>query len=184
MDSEFFHKTIKADFERFNNYKPNIKDLLFQNEIWYIYHYILHMRYMEYYKDKSFLFRPLYYWHFLKYKRLGFKLHYAIYPGTIGPGFRIYHVGGFTHVGKNVKIGKNCTMLPGVVFGNKTEAEDDRPVLVGDNCYFGLNVKILGPVKIGNNVMIGANAVVTKDIPDNAIVGGVPAKIIKIKENV
>ena len=53
---------------------------------------------------------------------------------------------------------------------------------MGDNCYFGLGVKILGSVKIGNNVTIGANAVVTKDIPDNAVVGGVPAKIIKIKE--
>ena len=72
-------------------------------------------------------------------------------------------------------------MLPGVVFGNKTEADDDRPVIVGNNCYFGLNAKILGPVTIGDNVTIGANAVVTKDIPDNAVVGGVPAKILKYK---
>ena len=183
MGQLLFNDIVKADLQRFGNKKPNLKDWILQNEIWYIYHYILHMRFLEYYKDRGFLFKPLYYWHFFSYKRLGFKLHYVIYPGTIGPGFRIYHVGGFTHVGKNVRIGKNCTMLPGVVFGNKTEEEDDRPVIVGDNCYFGLNAKILGPVKIGNNVTIGANAVVTKNIPDNAIVGGVPAKIIKIKEN-
>lgn len=73
--------------------------------------------------------------------------------------------------------------MPGVVFGNKTEKEDNNPVTVGDNCYFGLGVKILGSVKIGNNVTIGANAVVTKDIPDNAVVGGIPAKIIKIKQS-
>lgn len=74
-------------------------------------------------------------------------------------------------------------MLPGVVFGNKSESCDDSHVTVGDNCYFGLGAKIFGSVRIGDNVTVGANAVVTKDIPDNAVVGGVPAKIIKIKEN-
>ena len=138
------------------------------------------MRLIEFYQGKFFFYRINYLWHVWRYKRLSHKLHIIIYPGTIGPGLRIYHIGGFTHVGKNVKIGKNCTLQPGVVFGNKTEAEDDRPVIVGDNCYFGLNAKILGPVRIGNNVIVGANAVVTKDIPDNAIVGGVPAKIIRI----
>ena len=104
----------------------------------------------------------------------------AIYTYTIGPGFRIYHAGGFVHVGPNVRIGRNCTMLPGVVFGNKSEIPDNTPVVVGDNCYFSLGAKIQGGVKIGNNVIVGANAVVTKDIPDNAVVGGIPAKIIKI----
>lgn len=107
----------------------------------------------------------------------------TIYPNTIGPGFRIYHAGDFVHVGPNVRIGRNCTMLPGVVFGNKSETPDNTLVVVGDNCYFGLGVKILGAVKFGNNVTIGANAVVTKNIPDNAIVGGIPAKIIKYKNN-
>lgn len=46
-----------------------------------------------------------------------------------------------------------------------------------------LELKSLVVLKIGNNVSIGANAVVTHDIPDNAIVGGIPAKVIKIKQN-
>lgn len=170
---------LTEDLKRFNNKKPNIKDKLLHNEVWYIFHYIKHLRYIEYYKNKN---KLLFLWHFYKYKHLGFKLRITIYPGTIGPGFRIYHIGDFIHVGPNITIGKNCTILPGVVFGNKTEQPDNRPTTVGDNCYFGLGVKILGPIKIGNNVTIGANAVVTKDIPDNAIVGGIPAKIIKIKE--
>lgn len=169
---------LAADIERFGK-KPGFKDWFIQNEVWYIYQYIRHLRYVEYYQTKGGLYKPLLFWHFIIYKRLGFKLHFTIYPGTVGPGFRIYHVGGFTHVGRNVRIGKNCTMLPGVVFGNKYESEDCRKVIVGDNCYIGLNAKILGPVTIGNNVTIGANAVVTKDIPDNAVVGGIPAKIIK-----
>lgn len=106
----------------------------------------------------------------------------TIYPNTIGPGFRIYHAGDFVHVGPNVKIGRNCTMLPGVVFGNKTEEPDDSPVIVGDNCYFGLGCKIFGGVRIGNNVTVGAMSVVTKDIPNNAVVGGVPARVIKYKQ--
>lgn len=51
--------------------------------------------------------------------------------------------------------------------------------VIGDNCYIGLGVKIVKPVKIGNNVVIGANAVVNKDIPDDCMVAGMPAKIIK-----
>lgn len=170
---------IDEDLKRFNGKKPSLKDWILHNEVWFIYHYISHLRYVEYYEDKN---KLLYFWHFFWYKRLGFKLRMTIYPNTIGPGFRIYHAGDFVHVGPNVQIGKNCTMLPGVVFGNKTEEPDDSPVIVGDNCYFGLGCKIFGSVRIGNNVTVGANAVVTKDIPDNAVVGGVPAKVIKIKD--
>lgn len=172
---------FQEDLKRYNNKKPSLKDWLLHNEIWYIFYYIKHLRYIEYYKDKN---RILFLWHFIIYKHLGFKLHVTIYPHTIGPGFRLYHIGDFTHIGPNVRIGKNCTILPGVVFGHKTEKGDDKITIVGDNCYFGLGVKILGSVRIGNNVTIGANSVVTKDIPDNVIVAGVPAKIIKTKQNI
>ena len=49
---------------------------------------------------------------------------------------------------------------------------------IGDNVYIGPGAKIVGAVKVGNNVAIGANCVVTKDVPDNAVVVGVPGKII------
>lgn len=69
-----------------------------------------------------------------------------------------------------------------MVIGKKTdEGEWEMPVEVGDNVNFGVGVRVFGKLKIGNNVTIGANSVVTKDIPDNAIVGGIPAKIIRIK---
>lgn len=168
------------DAKRFEK-KPNFKDRILHNESWYIYQYTRQLRLVEYYKNRN---KLLFLWHFFKYKRLGFKLRITIYPGSVGPGLRIFHVGDFIHVGPNVKIGRHCTILPGVVFGNKTEKPDNSPVVVGDNCYFGLGAKIFGAVRIGNNVTVGANAVVTKDIPDNAIVGGVPARIIRYKLDV
>lgn len=171
---------LSKDLGRYDNHKPTIKDWFLRNESWYIFHYIRHLRYVEYYKGRNIL---LFLWHFFRYKRLGFMLRFTIYPGTCGPGLRIYHAGDFVHVGPNVHIGKNCTLLPGVVFGNKSEKADDSQVVVGDNCYIGLGAKIFGAVNIGHNVTIGANAVVTRDIPDNAVVGGVPARVLRIKDN-
>jgi serine O-acetyltransferase len=54
--------------------------------------------------------------------------------------------------------------------------------MIGDNVFIGLSSKVMGHIKIGNNVIIAPNAVVTKDVPDNAVVAGVPAKIIKMRE--
>lgn len=171
---------LSEDLKRFNNKKPSLKDLILHNEVWYLYHYVRHLRYVEYYTNKKKI-SILYIYHFLRYKRLGFKLKITIYPNTVDSGLRIYHTGDFIHIKKTCQIGKNCTLLPGVVFGNKYEDEDHAPVKVGNNCYIGLGVKIFGSIQIGDNVTIGANSIITKNIPDNVVVAGIPAKIIKHK---
>jgi maltose O-acetyltransferase len=57
------------------------------------------------------------------------------------------------------------------------------PVRIGNDVWIGGNVTILPGVTIGNNVVVAAGAVVTKDVPDNSLVGGVPARIIREIEN-
>lgn len=124
---------------------------------------------------------PLFLLWWYRYKHLGFKLRYTVYPNTCGPGLAIFHTGDFIWVKGAAKVGKNCTLRPGVVIGQKHTGEKPQPVTIGDNVDFGIGVKVFGSLKIGNNVAIGANAVVTHDIPDNAVAGGIPAKVIKIK---
>ncbi|MFQ7342722.1 MAG: serine O-acetyltransferase, partial [Turicibacter sp.] len=74
------------------------------------------------------------------------------------------------------KIGANCAIYQQVTIAEKNYVAP----IIGDNCIIGAGAKIVGNVKVGNNVKIGANAVVVKDVPDNVIVAGVPAKIIKM----
>lgn len=96
----------------------------------------------------------------------------------IGGGLRIQHFGQIM-IHDSVKIGENATIYNGVTIGLQHDTDTQGPVL-GDNVYVGTGAKILGPVKIGNNVSVGANAVVIRDIPDNSIAVGIPA-IIKYK---
>lgn len=97
----------------------------------------------------------------------------------IGKGFYIGHFSGIVISSKAV-IGNNCNISQGVTIGIAGKGENRGCPIIGNNVYIGAGAKIIGKITIGNNVAIGANAVVTKDIPDNAVVGGIPAKIISM----
>ncbi|MHA1384330.1 MAG: serine O-acetyltransferase [Candidatus Helarchaeota archaeon] len=101
-----------------------------------------------------------------------------IHPGAeIGSNFFIDHGSG-TVIGETAVIGDNCTLYQNVTLGGISLKREKRHPTLGNNVVVGAGAKILGPVKIGNNVRIGANSVVTKDIPDNSVVVGVPGRII------
>jgi len=91
------------------------------------------------------------------------------------------------YIGDHVMIGPNTLITtvghPLSPMGRRKHLGIAKPVTIGDDVWIGGNVTILPGVKIGNNVIIAAGAVVTKDVPDNCVVGGVPARKIKDIEN-
>lgn len=96
---------------------------------------------------------------------------------VIGKGTKLGYGGIGVVVHARSVIGKNCMIGQGVTIGGKS-GWYEVPV-IGDNVEINAGARILGPIRVGNNVIIGANAVVVKDVPDNCIVAGIPAKIIK-----
>ena len=99
------------------------------------------------------------------------------YQTHIGSGFYIGHFGGIV-VNQNAIIGKNCNISHQVTLGKANRGIRKGYPVIGDNVYIGPGAKIIGKVHIGNNVAIGANCVVTKDIPDNSVVVGIPGRVI------
>lgn len=92
---------------------------------------------------------------------------------TVGRNFVIDHFGGII-VSGYARFGDNCRIRNGVSVGLKRVDEPCAPV-IGNNVDVGAGAKLLGPITIGDNVLIGANAVVVTDIPSNSIATGVPA---------
>ena len=93
----------------------------------------------------------------------------------VGRNFIIDHFGGIVISGY-AKFGDNCRIRNGVVVGLR-HVEDKRAPIIGDDVDIGSGAKLLGPIHVGNYVLIGANAVVTVDVPDNSIAVGVPAVV-------
>ncbi len=112
----------------------------------------------------------------IHHKRIKYGIQISI-ETKIGKGFYIGHFGGIV-VSREAKIGNNCNISQDVTIGLSPRGEKKGAPLIGDNCYIAPGAKIIGNIKIGNNVTIGANAVVTTDLPDNAVAAGIPAKII------
>lgn len=77
----------------------------------------------------------------------------------------------------DVKIGKNCKILHGVTMGGRA-GHKGLPI-IGDNVVIGTHAQLIGNVKIGNNSIVGAGAIITHDVPDNVVVVGNPARILK-----
>ncbi len=104
-----------------------------------------------------------------------------IHPGAkIGAGFFIDHGMGVV-IGETAEIGEDVLLYQGVTLGGTGKEKGKRHPTLGNHVVVGTGAKILGPIRIGDYVKIGANSVVLKSVPDYSVVVGVPGKIIKKK---
>jgi serine O-acetyltransferase len=122
---------------------------------------------------------PVLFW----YRRLSIRLGFSLAPGIFGSGLAIVHYG-LVIVNPATRVGRNCRIHAGVNIGGAahllqpgdTNCYSPR---IGHNVYIAPGAKLYGPIRIGNDCTIGANAVVTHSFPeDGLVIAGVPAKVI------
>ncbi|MFC1548394.1 serine O-acetyltransferase EpsC [Candidatus Omnitrophota bacterium] len=104
-----------------------------------------------------------------------------IHPGaTIGKGLFIDHGMGVV-IGETSVIGNNVTLFQGVTLGGTGKEKGKRHPNIGDNVVVGAGAKILGNITVGNDTLVGANAVVIRDVPPESTVVGIPGRVAKKK---
>ncbi|MFQ5932429.1 MAG: serine O-acetyltransferase [Nitrospiraceae bacterium] len=107
----------------------------------------------------------------------GIEIHPA---AKIGFGFFIDHGMGVV-IGETAEVGDHVTLFQGVTLGGTGKERGKRHPTLGNHVVVGAGAKILGAIRIGDNVKIGANSVLLKSVPANSTVIGVPARIIKME---
>lgn len=116
-------------------------------------------------------------------EKIKIKTGIEIHPGaTLGKNIFIDHGSGVV-IGETAILKNNITIYQGVTLGGTGKDTGKRHPTIENNVMIGSGAKILGPITIGENVKVGANAVVLKDVPPNTTVVGIPAEIIKQKNS-
>ena len=170
-------KTLLYDLRRYKEMDPAARSLL---EVLLLYpgvharitHYLTHFLY----KHKLYFIARL----LSQFSRwlTGIEIH----PGaTIGKGFVIDHGMGVV-IGETAIIKNNVTIFHQVTLGSTQYQKGKRHPTIEDNVFIGAGAKLLGDITIGKNAKIGANAIVLKDVPDNHIAVGIPAKFYPTKK--
>lgn len=114
---------------------------------------------------------------FLIHKKNMYKTGIQLPIGTdVGEGLVFPHFSCIV-INSDCTIGKNCKIFQGVTIGSKRGENGGCPT-IGNNVVISSGAKVIGKIAIGDNVMIGANSVITKDIPDDSVAAGNPAQII------
>lgn len=166
-------KQIKEDAKNIQEKDPAAKSFIQVIILYPGFHILI------YYRISHFLYKHKRYFLARLISQIGkFFTGIEIHPGAkIGRKLFIDHGTGIV-IGETATIGDNCTIYHGVTLGGTGKDVNKRHPDIGDNIMIGCGAKILGPIKIGNNVKIGANAVVTKDVQDNSTVVGIPGKVL------
>lgn len=128
---------------------------------------------------KSIFDKFMYLWYSYRFHKKSQELGLEICTRNIGKGLMVYHYAGGIVVNANSVIGENCRFHGNNCIGNAGPHDLLCPV-IGDNVMLGVGAKIIGNVRVANNVKIAAGAVVVHDVlEDGCTVAGVPAKIVK-----
>jgi serine O-acetyltransferase len=132
------------------------------------------------YRAQDFFYRnqiPILPWLFFLINRILFSAE--ILPGAkIGGGLRIQHGSGLV-IGNQAIVGENATIYHGVTIGSRLSNIEDGWPIIGSKCLLSAGSTILGPIRIFDNVRVGANTLVLTDIPSGSTVIGNPGKILK-----
>lgn len=143
-----------------------------------------HIKALFFYRIAHFFYKL--HCHFLAHLFSNFARNWVgieIHPGAqIGRGLLIDHGMGVV-IGETAIIGDDCVIYQGVTLGGSGHMAIKRHPTIGNNCMIGSGAKVLGGITLGDNVKVGANTVVLKDIPSNVTVVGIPGKIVRVREN-
>lgn len=130
------------------------------------------LRKFEYCKNTN---SPFCFIAWLQFRHLSQKIGFSIPINVFGAGLRLMHAGPII-ITPGSRVGKNCTVNTMIQI---SPGKGGAPT-IGDNCYIGPGAKLLGGIILGDNVKIGANAVVTKSFPEgNVTLVGIPAKPVQ-----
>ena len=172
MLKEFWRESVEVIKEKDPAFKGAIEVLLYPSFWAVVNHRIAHSLY------KKGLLVPARFVSQVSRFMTGIEIH----PGaTIGKRFFIDHGAGIV-IGETAEIGDNVMLFHGVTLGGTGKQKGKRHPTVEDNVMIGAGTIVLGPVTIGKNTKIGAGSVVTRDIPDNEIWAGNPARLIKKRQ--
>ena len=169
---QYYKEQVEVIKDRDPAIKTNLEALLYPS-FWAIYKYRkAHKLY-----EKGHVFRAR-----MISQRAARKTGIEIHPAAqIGKGLFIAHPYGITINDKCI-IGMNCNIHKGVTIGQENRGKRQGTPIIGDNVWIGMNVTIVGNIKIGNDVLIAPNTYLNCDVPSHSIVLGNPARII-VKDN-
>ena len=169
---------LKQDFEVYKERDPAIRtywDVLLYPCFWAIRAY--RKAHREWLKGHTFRAR-------LISQRAARKTGIEIHPGAqIGEGFFIDHGTGVV-IGETTIIGDNVTLFQGVTLGGTGKEKGKRHPTLGNGVMVSAGAKLLGSFTVGDNVKIGAGAVVLRAVPDDCTVVGVPGRVVRMKNKV
>lgn len=178
-----FFKLIKSDYNKYRKYGSGFLSILFFTQ-GFVASFQYRVANAVYNSISNKILRKAFMIPFIIWQKLVELTTGISIPASarIGHSFYIGHFGGII-LNANTVIGNNCNISQGVTIGVSGQGEKRGTPVIGDNVYIGANAVIAGKIIVGDNVLIAACSLVNRDVPENAVVAGVPAQILSEKSS-